>query len=328
MTIETLFRTEDLPVAERFTAWNDFVASSFLPVDIRTDHSADFRATVRALDLGAVQMSEVSHPSFEVHRTPRLIRRSDPECYQLLLNVRGSLGVTQAGRDAVLDRSDMVLYDSSRPVNGSMTADGAVTEIVMQLPRALLPIPQNEIAPLLVVPLCGREGIGALLARSLLELTGHADRYRPDDAARLTAITVDLLAALLAQRLEVDTLLPPHVGQGVLLTRIHAFIQQHLSDPELTPATIAAAHQISIRYLHKLFQDQAHTVTAHIRHSRLEHCHSDLANPQLRSRSILAIAARWGFTDPAHFSRSFRAHYGMPPSDFRRLAGYDRRVRG
>ena len=55
MTIETLFRTEDLPVSERFTVWNDYVASAFFPVETRTDHSADFRATVRALDLGAVR---------------------------------------------------------------------------------------------------------------------------------------------------------------------------------------------------------------------------------------------------------------------------------
>ncbi|WP_405878377.1 helix-turn-helix domain-containing protein [Streptomyces sp. NBC_01136] len=328
MTIETLFRTEDLPVSERFTVWNDFVASTFFPVETRTDHAADFRATVRALDLGAVQLSEVSHPSFEVHRPARLIRRSDPEGYQLLLNVSGNIGVTQGGRDAVLGRTDMVLYDSSRPVNGSMTADGAVAEVVMQFPRVLLPFPENKIAPLLSVPLCGQEGIGALLARSILELTEHADRYTPTVAARLTAVTMDLLAALLAQRLEADTLLPPHVGQGALLARIHAFIEQHLGDPGLTPGTIAAAHQISVRYLHRLFQEQADTVTAHIRHARLEHCHRDLASPQSTSRPILAVAARWGFTDLAHFSRSFRARYGMPPSDFRRLAGHDRRVRG
>jgi methylphosphotriester-DNA--protein-cysteine methyltransferase len=27
--------------------------------------------------------------------------------------------------------------------------------------------------------------------------------------------------------------------------------------------------------------------------------------------------ARWGFTDPAHFSRAFRAAYGMPPAEYR-----------
>ncbi|OZD79350.1 hypothetical protein CH273_14085 [Rhodococcus sp. 05-339-2] len=30
-----------------------------------------------------------------------------------------------------------------------------------------------------------------------------------------------------------------------------------------------------------------------------------------------ALAASWGFTDPAHFSRAFRARFGCTPKDFR-----------
>ena len=29
------------------------------------------------------------------------------------------------------------------------------------------------------------------------------------------------------------------------------------------------------------------------------------------------VGARWGFADPAHFSRVFKAAYGMPPGVFR-----------
>jgi AraC-like DNA-binding protein len=61
-------------------------------------------------------------------------------------------------------------------------------------------------------------------------------------------------------------------------------------------------------------------VAAWIRQHRLEHCHRDLADPGQRSRPIHAIAAHWGFTDKAHFSRLFRVTYGIPPSEFRHLA--------
>ncbi|MGW9499321.1 helix-turn-helix domain-containing protein [Streptomyces prasinus] len=47
------------------------------------------------------------------------------------------------------------------------------------------------------------------------------------------------------------------------------------------------------------------------------HCHRDLTDPRLRSRSIRAIATRWGFVDAAHFSRAFRAAYGVSPRDHR-----------
>jgi AraC-like DNA-binding protein len=49
------------------------------------------------------------------------------------------------------------------------------------------------------------------------------------------------------------------------------------------------------------------TVAALIRQRRLERCHADLAGTD---HTVAAVAARWGFADPAHFSRLFKARYG------------------
>ena len=41
---------------------------------------------------------------------------------------------------------------------------------------------------------------------------------------------------------------------------------------------------------------------------------------------MLAIARRWGFDDPAHFSKIFKASYGEPPGQYRlRADAEDRR---
>ncbi|WP_328841937.1 helix-turn-helix domain-containing protein [Streptomyces europaeiscabiei] len=122
---------------------------------------------------------------------------------------------------------------------------------------------------------------------------------------------------MLAQASRTENLLPSETQQTVLRTRIDAFIQQHLADPDLTPAAIAAAHQISVRYLHRLYQGQETTIADGIRRSRLEHIHRDLADPRLSARSISAIAACWGFPEPTHFSRAFKTLYGITPRDHR-----------
>jgi AraC-like DNA-binding protein len=36
---------------------------------------------------------------------------------------------------------------------------------------------------------------------------------------------------------------------------------------------------------------------------------------------VSAVAARWGLTNAAHFSRAFRAAYGVSPVEYRRLGG-------
>ncbi|MFJ1730840.1 helix-turn-helix domain-containing protein [Streptomyces sp. NPDC088254] len=110
---------------------------------------------------------------------------------------------------------------------------------------------------------------------------------------------------------------PVHCRRCALRRQIDAFIQRRLGDPDLTPATIAEAHHISVRYLYQIFDTHQMTVAAWIRHCRLEHCHRDLADPRLRSHSIRVIANRWGFSDAAHFSRAFRAAYGISPRDHR-----------
>jgi transcriptional regulator GlxA family with amidase domain len=38
---------------------------------------------------------------------------------------------------------------------------------------------------------------------------------------------------------------------------------------------------------------------------------------------VSAIAARWGLIDAAHFSRLFRAAYGLPPAEYRLTAMAD-----
>jgi methylphosphotriester-DNA--protein-cysteine methyltransferase len=57
-----------------------------------------------------------------------------------------------------------------------------------------------------------------------------------------------------------------------------------------------------------------------IKQARLDHCAADLSNPDLRERSITEIAFGWGFNDAAHFSRTFRAEFGMAPREYRSSA--------
>jgi AraC-like DNA-binding protein len=82
---------------------------------------------------------------------------------------------------------------------------------------------------------------------------------------------------------------------------------------------IAAAHHISLSYLHRIFQQrsQGETVAAWIRNRRLEGARRDLADPSLHGTPIHAIAARWGFPRASDFTRAFRAIHGQSPREFR-----------
>ncbi|MET9856274.1 helix-turn-helix domain-containing protein [Streptomyces sp. NPDC006450] len=317
----TKFSTEHLSGTDRYDFWDAMVSSSLFRTTVASDHRDDFAAGSAALDLGGVQTFAQRYPSLRVSRSPLLIRQQDPEVLHLWLTVRGRIGMTQAGREVEVGEGDLLFYDSSTPWQGwtDTVNRPEVSSLIVQVPRTALPLHSNTLDRLTHTRITGRTGIGALMRRYLTGLMDHAPEYEAFDAPRLAHTTLDLLSAMLAEAARAQEALSPETQHNVLRIRISEFIRRRLGDPGLSPATIAAAHQISLRTLHRLFQQQGTTVAARIRRDRLERCRADLADPLMRSRSIHAIASGWGFTRPADFTRAFRAAYGLPPSDYRHL---------
>ena len=89
---------------------------------------------------------------------------------------------------------------------------------------------------------------------------------------------------------------------------------QHLHDPNLGPEQIARVHFVSTRYVHKLFAASGSGVSAWIRDRRLTGALLDVRGTDT---PIAMVAARWGYRDPASFSRAFRTAYGRAPREVR-----------
>lgn len=101
---------------------------------------------------------------------------------------------------------------------------------------------------------------------------------------------------------------------------VQQVIDESLSQPGLTPTSLAGRLNISVRHLYRLFEEQGDSVCRYIQRARLQRSADDLANPFFRSESITSIAYKWGFTDSAHFSRSFKKQFEQSPKDFRAQA--------
>ena len=110
---------------------------------------------------------------------------------------------------------------------------------------------------------------------------------------------------------------PPETNRNVLILRIKAFINARLDDPGLSSSRIARAHNISPRYLQRLFEVDGTTATNWNRGQRLEHYRNDLLDPRFVNTSIGTIAARWGLIDLSYFSRLLKIAYGTTPSGCR-----------
>ncbi|MER7694999.1 AraC family transcriptional regulator, partial [Streptomyces sp. NPDC097610] len=254
MLTETAFSTRNVLAPDRFSYWRSRISQSDVPMDIDGGHAADTTASHRVLSLGAVQLWTMEHSPMTLRRTRKLIQRSDPELYHFSLNLRGTMGLTCSDHEAAYERHDLVLHDTSRPnIMRAITShtEDTILGTGLFIPRKLLPLPENAIDSLIMRRLPAREGIGALLAQFLTQVSRDSASYRPGDGPRLGMIALDLLSALFAHALDDDNSLPPESHHQTLVLRIRAFVQANLGDPQLTPRTVAAAHHISTSYLHR-----------------------------------------------------------------------------
>ncbi|MFF1380700.1 helix-turn-helix domain-containing protein [Streptomyces sp. NPDC058308] len=321
--IRASLSSEAVPPEERFDWWHGLKSASPIATTLRSDCTEDFPVAVDHVDLGAATLTTMSYPSSEVRRTARHIRKGDPGSLQVSLTLQGLSGFEQAGRNVQFGAGNILLYDSSSPFEGWMRRgddSGAATEsIVATLPLRLLPLPADRIVSLVAVPLSASTGFGSLLAHFMRQVMDDSGQFGDTSAAsdRLSHTLVDLVGHLAAQHLDRERELPTESRRRTLLLRVQSHIRRQLGDPALTPDSIAAAHHISTRYLHRLFQEQGLTVSSWIRQLRLERCRRALANPELATVPVGAIAARWGFSQPAVFTRAFRAAYGLTPSEAR-----------
>jgi AraC-like DNA-binding protein len=312
-----LVRTSDVPEAQRRDAWRSVVCDTLGPLDMRSDPDVPLEGEIHGGRLGRMTVGDVRTTTpHSVHRTPRLIRRDGPELYRVVMPLSGTARLSQDGRQARLAQGEFAIYDFSRPYE--IGYDAAVRLAIFGLPRDLLAASADAVRAVGVHALGDGSGAGALVGPLLRRITFDIETYRPASGVRLSTVVTDLLAAVVADHLDVT----PQVEtrERVLLIRIHAFVEEHLADPELTPGLVAAAHHVSLRYLHRLFATEHSTVAGWIRQRRLERVRTDLADATRFDVPVSTVAARWGLPDAAHFSRLFRRAYGMPPAEYRRHA--------
>lgn len=313
----TDFTNAGLEDSDRRDSWHEIGPKSLMPVIARSDADSDLNIVLRVLTTGDVQISRACYSSLSVVRTSRLIRQTDPEVYQVNLFLQGNALISHAGREAVLGPGQFVVLDSSQPFQATRSCAGDIPSYLLQLPRGSVLLPSDLRTGLIGMPFDARSGIAALFSQWLQGMLRRAHEFTPDQAAGLAAMTTDLFTTVVADSLRTADSTRRETPRWILRMRVDQFVDEHLGEPDLTPAVVAEAHHLSLRSLQQLFAATGDSPAAWIRRRRLERCARDLANPGLRHQHVHTIAARWGFTGQAHFSRLFRATYGMSPVEYR-----------
>lgn len=123
------------------------------------------------------------------------------------------------------------------------------------------------------------------------------------------------LVALTAGAIRAGTgLVAPRHGLPALRAQIEKWIDENLRRGPIHVESLADAHCVSARTIHRAFSLTGDTMTGVLRARRLAAVREELVHTDL---TIAAIAQRWSYYDPSHLGREFRRHFGVSPRDYR-----------
>ncbi len=297
--------------------WHDVVAETFTTLDVAPLNISAFDADIAAVPFGAYGLGNAVSEPAAINRTKR-IRPHEDHRYFLHLQLEGRLHAFQDGHDAVLDEGDMVLCDNAAPYNLSFR-ERANTLIFSIPPKELHSrLPSAEM--FLGVRLSGSEGLPSLVSTMLKSLWAQAqggERWAPEIGQRIAGNVVDVLATSCAE-IQNAQVCESAIGNARRLGIVR-YIENNLTNPDISPAGIARAQALSPRYMRLLFSKQDETVSQYILRRRLEECAKRLRDGAWRSRTLTEIAFACGFNNASHFARTFRQQFGMSAREYRHV---------
>ncbi|SFF53181.1 helix-turn-helix domain-containing protein [Blastococcus tunisiensis] len=264
---------------------------------------------------GSANLFTTDASGFRLVRTPRHLRMESPPVVALAVQTSGVGRFRQFDAEALVPPRQLMLSDLTAPYEFSWVDTGGSR--AFHIPYVRLSLPPDVVRR--GAPRLRASPLHDLVRDHLLRLAADADRLSADaGAATLGTATVELVRALLVSAAD-DERLAREVREETLLTRVLAWARRHLTEPDLGPVRIAAAHNVSVRQLYKVCAAAGVGLEQWLIAERLELARAELLSPRGRRRPIAGTALACGFHDPSHFARRFRAAYGISPREWQQL---------
>jgi AraC-like DNA-binding protein len=310
--------TDEVAARDRVAFWGDWVGRLFQGLKSDEYGDTDFHGRASTLHAGDVVLTHLEATRHRVTRSSSIARATEIPYLKIVAPWVGCAGVEQKGRETWVTPGQWSIYDTTDSY--AVANPERVEHLIVMLPKRVLAergFHGQGLDALMARRLGGSGGV----SRLALETMRNAFRElpsMPDGAARGVGDAITQLVHL--SLLDLAGQATAQTQREALRERIKQHVSEHLADPGLSVDAIARALNVSRRQLYNAFAEEADGVAGYILARRLEACRQVFADRGHDHRSITDVALGFGFQNMAHFSRVFRTHLGMAPSDYRRAA--------
>lgn len=309
--MEIVFDTAALAPAKRAAAWRDALCGNYVTVDVTIDDPDYYHGQIKQTNFGEINLSQTSGAPQKVTRSKSQISHVEKDCYYLQILNRGAIGVIQRDQELHTNAAVTGLYYASEPY--ALDCIGVTDASFLEIPREALASAFDGADLPLTTAISSGTGAGRLLVDFCRSLAAESHLM---DAATRAKLGDQLLAltALATKTSQISEFSEQTSLRAARLGMIKRYIDQNLGDPLLTLTRIAHESDISLRYLHHLFEEENISASDWMWQRRLDRAYSELigADP---STQITQIAFANGFNSSSHFSSLFKARFGVTPSE-------------
>lgn len=301
-----------------FDLWGQQVTDAFCPMqlDMKGNQPRPFRGEIldTALDR-IVRLARVGSDPIRVQRDHAHIGQMTDAFYLVKFQLEGHGIVKQLGREALLRPGDFFVCTTSDPY--LLDFPTPFRQAVLTISETALLGMYNHPERLLGLHMAKHNPANVLLSQFVRSLSATIEHFERPALSQLEGTALDLLLT----SFEAVAATPKHgtaqLRHNTHMASLKRIIQRNLRNPNLSPAFLAEQRGISKRYLHMLFQQEGISVGRYIQGQRLRACARLLARSDFRHISATSIALEWGFADAPHFSRCFKAAFGLTPKQYR-----------
>jgi len=289
-------------------AWESQIGDGFRLPGFSPDTIRDFRGKTRAARVRDVAITDIRGVS-ALRSEGKLNGVEDQVRMFVVRRGAWTLCGSPDGGDQTVQAGQFLLRHVGRPMHLQMLP-GTVVKVLVLPSTVLKPLLGNRAV---TGPIDAAEVRLLAAHANTVELTASDLGQAGVEAAHSTLI--ELAKAVARGRFDdAEPLLAPALAQAA-----RELAESRLADPELSPAMLARELHVSVRTMQRAFASAGEPAAAYIHRRRLEEARLTLSAPSNRL-SITELAAYWQFGDGSHFTRAFKKHYGLTPTEYARSA--------
>jgi len=316
--MQVRFSTDDLPPRDRVRSWCDYFAKhahSITPSEVPDPDT--FRAEASGSVAGEFALLDIQSGLERIQRTAADVAKDKTAAFFIRRFRRPAIWRIAPGYmpvNLIHEPGDFCVSSTEWRFDAESKGPAAFDILV---------IPQAALSPLLTggrlarpFRLPGASPLGSLLSAAMDAAKAQAPLLA-DELSEAVLRNLCGLVVLACGASDEGTEPGRDSPRSAQLAAVKRHVDLHLADPDLTPASVAAALGISARQLHRLFEPSGSTFARHVLRQRLLRCRDTIAGATGTGRSVLDIAFGWGFNSMATFYRAFVSEFGSSPAMLR-----------